>query len=379
MPYRVQVVDGRVDPPGTAPTWQSRMELPFISGSWARKRNGGAGGQIVINTRAEQFKGVQRLPVWPWQSWVVIEWRASSAAAWHVVYAGVITDASYDWASKQLSLSHADIWQIFQRRLVTNDRTNDIATTSVSWSGLSAGTLVKRIVQNAMDGKGSPLVYALPIRYPTDVAGSKKLKVYGYNFEIAADLINDLIEDEDGPDIDFRPRWSQDNTLEWVLEVNANKSDIWDFDLDVEQGSVLSMVYKLDGSDLCTKMYGAGEGTERRTLVRQSDHNDTNYLAMEDVMKFSSVSELDQLQSMTTGARFLRDGAIRQLDMKIRADGSPRLNELSLGGSLRWKANNDPWLVSGWHEWEVIEFSGNLANEEITLVTQEMEGRAADQ
>lgn len=378
MPYRVQVVDGRVETPGVAPTWKSRMELPFESGSWSRKRNGGAGGQLTINTLDERFQGVQRLPIWPWQSWVVIEWRHPSSATWHVVYAGVITEDSYDWASKKITISHQDVWSIFDQRIVTTDRTNDIAGSQVTWSGLSKATMIKRIIQNITNGFGSPLMYEFPFVLPADEAGTEALTVYGYNFEKASDLINDFIQDDGGPDIDFRPRWSNSGSLEWVVEVNANKSRVWDYDLDADQASVENLTYKLSGSALCIKVYGAGEGSERRTLVRQSDHNESNYLAMEDSEKFSGVKDLTKLQSITTGNRLGRAAAIRQIDMTVRADGSPSLNELALGGSVRWKADNDVWLTSGWHSWEVIAFSGSLTNETIKITTQDLLGPEAD-
>lgn len=378
MPYRVQVVDGRSDPPGTVPTWKPRMELPFVSGSWERKRNGGASGQLVLDSRHEKFKGTQRLPIWPWQSWVVYEWRHPSSETWHVVYAGVIVSDSYDWKSKQITISHTDVWSIFAQRIVTSDRTHNIADSKITWSGLSKATMIKRIIQNITNGFGSSQVYDFPFVLPSDVSGSEALTVYGYNFEKASDLINDYIEDDNGPDIDFRPRWSSSGALEWVMEVNANKNDLWDYDLDADQSSVENLTYLLTGAELCVNVYGAGEGTERRTLVRQSKHDEANYLAMESSEKFSGVKSLDKLQTMTTGNRLGRAAAIRQIDMTVRADGSPRLNELSLGGSIRWKADDDVWLTEGWHAWEVIALSGNLTDELVNITTQDMLGPEAD-
>ncbi len=331
---------------------------------------------MVVDTWDERFKGVQRSPIWPWQSWVVVEWCHPDSEAWHVVYAGVITEVRYSWASKKITIQHSDIWALWERRIITGDRTNDIASSKIAWSGLSKATMIKRVLQNAIDPKGSPLYYDMPILFPADVSGSESLTVYGYNFDKAADLINDFIEDETGPDIDFRPRWSTDGRLEWVMEVNPNISRVWDYDLDAEQTSVVEMQYVLAADSIRNKVYGAGEGSERRTLVRQSDNNTTPYPALEDSVKFSSVKDLSKLQSMTTGDRQARDGAIRQVDMTVRADGSPRLSELAVGGSIRWKADKDTWLLSGWHTWELIAFSGSLTDEQIKLTTQEMEGRA---
>ena len=375
MPYRVQVVDGAVGEGYVPPTWRPRMELPFTSGSWARNRNRGARGQITVDARHPAFAGTQRTPVWPWASWVAIEWQAASFTRWNLVYAGVITEAQYDWASKQITFSHEDIWSLWARRLVTNDRTNQIAKAKVSWSGLSKGTLIKRILQNATSAFDAGRYYDMPIVYPADVTGSNSLEVYGYNFETAESLINDLIEDEDGPDIDFRPRWSSEGTLEWVLEVNANKSLVWDYDMDADQTGVESMVYRLNADSITNVMYGTGEGTEVDTLVRQSKSVGIPYPALEGTESFSNTKSLDKLQSQLTEARRAVDGAIRQLDMTVYANREPYLSDLRLGGSIRWKADKDTWLLSGWHPMELIGFSGSLTDEKVDLVIQSMEGR----
>ena len=382
MPYRVLVVDGRVEVPGVPPTWKVRMELPYVSGSWERKRNGGSSGQVVVHTRDEMFEGTQRLPVWPWQSWIVIEWRPRNSNSWSIVYAGVITEAAYEWHTKKLTLSHTDIWALWEHRVITGNRTNDIASSKVSWSNLSAGTLIKRILQNATTPFGSTMMYSVPIVYPPDVAGTQSFTVYGYNFEKAGALINGIITDENGPDVDFRPRWSANRTLEWVLEINANKGQlIAEYNLGADESNIVEMTYRLNGGYLCAKMYGAGEGTERRTLVRQSDNETTEYLAMEDVVKFSGISNLTRLQSMTTSARQARDGAIRQTDMSVMIDKDQPLTNLALGGLVGYYVDErkDPWMLAGWHRVELIGYAGNLTSEKVHLTIQDMEGRAADQ
>ena len=375
MPYRVWVVDGAVGEGYAAPSWRKRLELPFKSGSWARNRNRGGSGSVVVDTRHPAFAGVERTPVWPWASWIVIEWQAPGSSVWHLVYAGVITECAYDWESKELTLAHTDIWELWKRRIVTGDRSNQIAKSKITWSNLSAGTLVKRIVQNAVNPHGVGRYYGMPIVYPADVSGAQDLEVYGYNFETADDLIRDIIDDDDGPDIDFRPRWSSSGTLEWVLEVNANKNLVWDYDMDVDHPAVASMSYRLNAEEVTNVLYGTGEGTEVDMLVRQSLADGIPYPALEDVENFSNEKSLTRLQARSTGSRRAKDGAIRQLDMSVFADRGPFLSELRLGGSIRWKANNDPWLLSGWHPMEMIGYSGNLTDEKVALTLQSMEGR----
>lgn len=354
------------------------MEVKAKSGSWARARNTGRSGECTIQANdPDHFLGTQRTPVWPYQNWVVVEWAPPGSLAWKILYAGVITKPVYSWASKTLTLPHTDIWAFWPKRHVLPDRSNDLASKKITWTGLSAGTIAKRAVQAGLDGQGSPLNYGLPIVFPADVAGSITRPVYGYNVETVQDILDEVMESDGGPDIDFRPRWSSEGTLEWVMEMNANKSLVFDYNLDAEQTPVVDMKYALDGSRLSNKVYGLGEGSEKKMLVRQSSGDLSPYPALESTASFKEINKLDRLQARATGARKALDGAIRQVNMTVRADGPPSVTDLRLGATIRWKADKDSWLLSGWSSgWELIEYSGSMTEGNIDMSFQEMEGRS---
>lgn len=370
MGYRVQLVDGR--------SFRPTMEVKPVSGSWSRARNIGRGGNCTIQANdPDYFLGTQRTPVWPFQQWIVVEWAPPGSLVWKILYAGIITEAVYSWAGKSLDLAHSDLWVFWPKRVVTPDRSNDLASKKITWTGHSAGTIAKKAIQAGLNAQGSPLNYALPIVFPADVAGTHDRTVYGYNFETVQDILDEVMESDEGPDIDFRPRWSTGGTLEWVMEVNANRTVVFDYNLDADQTPVTSMTYKLAGMGLSNKVYGLGEGSEKKMLVRQSSGDLSPYPALESTASFKEINKLDRLQARTTGARKALDGAIRQVDMTVKDDGPPRVTDLLLGSTIRWKADKDSWLLSGWSSgWELIEYSGQMTGGDVKLAFQEMEGRA---
>lgn len=368
MPYRVQIV--------SAETWRPLMEVKPLSGSWSRARNAGRGGQMTVQVRGDEYaQDVRRLDTWPFQRWVVVEWASPGSEDYRVLYAGAILNPRYSWLTGQLSISHTDIWAMWTRRLVLASRTASAATEHLKWTGMSLGMLAKRAVAAGLDPRESHLNYALPVVLPADVPGTVDRTVYGYNFETVQDLLDEVLESEAGPNIDFRPRWSSEGTLEWVMEFNANGSVVFDYDLDAEDSPVKDLEYALDGSHLANFLYGVGEGSEKKTLVRISDAQETPYIALEDVESFKEVSKLDRLQRLTTGSRLARDGAIRTMTMKVTADGPPKVTDLRVGASVRWKAEVDKYFLSGWSVgWELLEYGGSFGSEEINLVFQDFEG-----
>lgn len=369
MPYRIQVVDGA--------TWRPTMELKPTSGPWARARNSGRGGQLVVQTKDEHFVGTQRLPVWPVQNWIVVEWAPVGSFEWKILYAAIITEAAYDWVTKNLTLSHTDLWHFWDRRFVLADRANTLASSKIVWTNVSAMTLAIRAVKAGLDGHGSPLTYAMPIVFPSETAGTIDRTIYGYSLETVRDILDDVMESENGPDIDFRPRWSSTGTLEWVMEFNANRDVVFDYDLDADQTPVTSMTYQISGSHLANKVYGLGEGTEKKMLVRQSTHDSSPYPALELDESFREVKKVDQLQKRTTGARLTSGITVRQVTIKVQAEGPPSVKDLRLGAKVYWKADSDSWLLSGWSAgWEIIEYSGSMTSDDISLVFQEIEGAA---
>lgn len=355
MTYRVVLVE--------AGTWKQRMDLTPLSGPWARGLNAGKSGQMTLQA-GDLDEAFIVIPdtTWPLLNWVVIEWDGTP------VYAGVVTDTEYDWKTKQVTLSHSDIWWYWSKRFVLNDRTSNFPKGSIDWSGLRGATLAKRAIQAGLNG-GSDPDYALPIVFLGDgAAGSMSRTVHGYNLETVLDVLEELMEADDGFDLDFVPSWSSSGTLQLVMAVNSFKDRVLEWDLDAEDTPVQSLKFRVAGSGITTGIYGVGEGSEKNMLAHVNRVSGTAYPALETMASFKEINTVARLASRVRGLRRASSGAMRQVDMSVLASGSPGLGSFHLGSLVRWRAENDTWLPSGWSEnWELLEMSGNVSSNEVSM------------
>lgn len=355
MAYRVVLVENG--------TWKQRMELTPLSAPWSRELNTGSSGRMVLQAGdPEEPSIVIPATTWPLNNWVVIEWDGTP------VYAGIITDTEYDWKTKQVTLSHSDLWWFWSRRFVLSDRTSTFPKSSISWSGLRPLSMAKRVIEAGMNG-GSDPNYALPIVFPPDgAAGAWSRTVYGYNLETVQDILDELMESEYGFDLGFRPQWSAAGTLEFGVDVDAFKSNVLEWDLDAEETPVQSLKFRVAGSGISTGIYGVGEGSEKNMLTYMSPVRGTTYPALETMESFKEINTIPRLAARVLGVRHRSSGAMRQVDATVLASGSPGLHEFRLGSLVRWRAESDTWLPSGWSEdWEVLRMSGDTASEEVSM------------
>jgi len=81
-----------------------------------------------------------------------------------------------------------------------------------TWSGMHLGTIGKRIVQQSMTWPGGNL----PIVFEADKPGTAERTYKGAELPKIGQMLQNLTEVEDGPDIAFRPEWTSDRLgVQW--------------------------------------------------------------------------------------------------------------------------------------------------------------------
>jgi len=311
---------------------------------------------------------VTRAVTWPLETMVVVE------SDNRIEFAGFVTTSKYSWKSQQVNLSLNDIWWIFGKRFLLDNRTSLLTQSQLDFDGVDNRTLAKRAIEFGTNEDSLPDYY-LPIVLPADSSGTINRRVYGYDMETIQDLLDEAMDSEDGVDLDFRPRWAADGTLEWVMETNANKTKYLEWDLDAADHNVTEYEFTVEGQGIGNIVYGLGEGSEVDMKVHAAKTPDSVYLALERSVSFKDVKNTDTLRRRTLGEMVPTNGAIRQISMTINGDDRPNVGDLHLGSTVRWKADNDPWLLSGWSgEWELLEYSGSMTDSEVKLEFQGREG-----
>lgn len=358
MAYRVTVVDGA--------SFMPVYDLPLDTMPWKRAWNTGHQGSLSFKvSAAEDAPELERTRIWPLEYWLVVQWNNTP------VYAAIITDHKYNWKSRTVTVSYADIWWFWDRRHVLGNRSSDAGTYSMDWNNISYRTLAKRAVEYGIAGPG-PLVWDLPIVLPSETSGTLDRTVQGYQFETVKEVLDEAA-DAGGLDIDFRPRWASDGSLQWVMEFSSDGSFLY-YDMDAAEHPVLDLDYQVVGSRFANHVYARGEGSEVDMLVRQSSKpTATLYPALERVIDGKSVDKAERLQALVTAERTSHDAMIRQTSLKVHADGPPHVGEFRLGAKVHWRHANDPYLPTIWHEQTLIEFSGSL-DKEVDLVMTDWGG-----
>lgn len=355
MSYRVVLVDGR--------TWKQRMDLTPVSAPWSRGLNNGKTGQMTLQAGdADEPYIIIPDTTWPLNNWVVIEWNGRP------VYAGIITDTEYDWKTKQVTVSHADLWWFWERRFVLNDRTSTFPKDIINWSGLRPVNMARRVIEAGVNGGADPH-YGIPLVFPPWGAdGGNSRTVYGYNLETVKDILEEIIEADSGFDLDFRPQWSATGTLEFGVDMDAFKGNVLEWDLDAEDTPVRDFKFQVAGSGITTGIYGVGEGSEKNMLAYMDPVRGTSYPAIETMASFKEINTVPRLAARVKGIRRASSGAMRQINAVVAASGAPSLEDFRLGALVRWRAESDTWLPSGWSEdWELLEMGGDATSDDVSM------------
>lgn len=359
MSWKVWVLSGE--------TFDGRVQVPAQTFPWARSMNTGEGGSASFHLgdpRVAEVVGLQSL--YPGRKLLVAEHNDK------IIYAGFINDHDYDRDSLELSVSHADIWWRLERLKVLGDRSDAAARQKLDFKNLSLGTLAKRMVQAGINGLPANK-YHLPIVFPPDTAGTESRTVFGYEMASVASKLTELIETEDGPNIDFQPRWTADFGIEWVMRIGDLATKKWEWNFDAASPGAFGLKVKTNVDNVANKVYGLGEGSEVDSHLFVTDDLATStFPALERVDSFSDARTPAELRARTRESHRGQNQGINQIGFSILADGAIPVEELVVGGIAHWGITTDPYISKGWRNWPVIKFSGSLGNT-VALDFQDLE------
>lgn len=342
-------------------TWADKIELDVDDLPWEQAMNAESSGRSKFILSDPDVAEVTRLEdLYPGTRCLVVEYSGV------VMYAGMIWEADYERDTQELTIDHSDvIWSLLPLRLISEVRDQNLVGWKKIYTGMSYRTLIKRMVQLATTGSAR----YLPIVFPDDVAGASKRTYYGYNTDIALDVIREILDQDTGPDLDFRPRWAADGSLEWVMRCGDLTAQTVEVDFTADDPGARGLGIKTSASELATQVFAVGEGSGLKMKVRESQSaNIADYPQMERVEQFKNIKETDDLYQAAVSELVSRNGTIRQLrcELDLRSDAwTPAM--LQPGMVLRWYIRDDPYFVTGWREWVVLKYSGNTSDDWVKL------------
>jgi hypothetical protein len=348
-------------------TWGGKIEMPAFDFTGGRKLNAKSQGVAVFNIGDPGvLEAVTITSIAPWERMLVAEWDGNA------VYAGLIVGSRQNQDAQTVTVRHVDIWWLWEHRHVLTVRGDgDQSAPPITYNNRTLATHANLVVNRAMFGLPTER-YDLPLIMNADVAGDEDRTYYGYKFMSVADALEEIINTEGGPDVDFDTQWDDGTeTFRWVMRSGELTQGLWEWDATAAQKEVFGLELDTDASNVTDRMIGAGEGSERDLLVRDADSFLRAAPALERVESYD-IADGAQLQSRVNADLAATDQYTQQMSFRIPVNGDVKVSELILGGTARVKSSGLIFLTADWHDWRLIGF--DFDRDWITLQLQQIGG-----
>lgn len=342
------------------------------SGSWSIELNKTESGSITVpKARLRQIE-----PAWwnPGAGGVVYAYHQPNGTVIPWV-AGVITGWP-DETDDNLTLDWSGPRKILSQRIITED---------LKLTGMSLGTIAWEIVKHLMARKPAG---GLPIVHGTDeedtLTGADHTRTYdGWNVSNndGDKRLTELSGVENGPDIMFRPRWTDDTqrAFEWVMvhgtEGRPPIAQTWypDFDTTGARSGITDVKITSSADAVVNRVWatGAGEGAAvARTYAEDLSSLRHRVPFTERVITDNDQADTAKLLVKAKGELAASLHMVDQVDFSTRADspkyplGSYFVGDNGLVTMRGWIA-----IPDGTRPMRILKMSGNL-DEKISLSFQ---------
>jgi len=329
--------------------------------SWERKLNGIGTGNVSFvmdgigsGSHAAARRDDRRKLLVPWSRTIVRCWADNP------VYAGVFTNPDVDGAKGTVTFRHAEFRELLKHRTTvgvggyTPKRRQVFKNESLA---SLAGRLIRMAVEGPRPNYGLPLV--LP---PVGMAGTEDRTWADYDLSYIEDELSEIQDDDGGPDIDFVPRWSADDRLEWVPRIGNLGGGLLEWNLTAPKTPLAGLTLQGNATEQANVVYASGDGSEEKLLVR-SAWATTDVPALERVESYSQLKNGRALQSHADAEVLSRQKPPSDWPFSMLADGNPGVLDLKLGQQHRVYVKDDPWIIDGWKDdVRLVGYSGDTTN-----------------
>ena len=378
---------------GDMRTGRRLLDLPVTSGPWERNRNAAGTINPTVNLADPAVRALDLQNVTaPGKTFCAVLDGDT------FLEAGPIWRRRVDTTARTLTFAAAGMWTYFDHRVLLPlaaratafyiqdpapeaKRGDTIPNPALDTNlvGLSLGTIAKRWVQQSQQWTGGNV----PIVFQPDEAGVHERNVPAVELKVIGAMLQDLTEVENGPDIEFRPQWTNDHLgVQWLLRHGTNAQPrlrsssvhLWDF--SVTNPSAKGLVIDEDATAMVDTVWTTGGRSANTALINYA-HSDAlaaaGYPMLEDVD--SSHSTVSRMSTLTGyGRERLRvDSRPRQFfTFDTATDRSPFLNDLNVGDLADIKIGRHDWLPRGRYRTEIATIGGDHVGRFVRVTTGEV-------
>lgn len=250
----------------TGKIWAS---VPVSSSQWSLKINAPGNISCGIPINSEELEGLDI-------NTGTLENRMSLGVSFkeNIIEAGPILDRNYDSDTEVLEIQAEGLWSLFNARKVLPPwaqvpGAQKITSAVQTFSNQSLRSIARGLARLGEEGppNGSG---QLPIWYTVGVESGAFTKSYnGFDLKWVGKVLTELTEEEDGPDLRFRPRFRSDNPtfVEWVFEAGTpllrQAGPNWKWDGTTPGTGVVGFSAASDGRNMAARAWRPGQGQEQ--------------------------------------------------------------------------------------------------------------------
>lgn len=352
------------------------LDLPYLKADWTGEFNG---AETVTATVGVNDRRIQKLDLYnasiPGRTALIIEDQG-------VTNGGPIWTRHYDRDAGTVELSGKGLWSYFDHRTLlplmkdTDKLANSDGTANTGFDtnikNTSYQTIAKRWIQQSLTWTGGNL----PITFEDDMAGTYERNIKGAELKLIGDLLINLTEVQNGPDIRFQPRLTTDGLgYEWLLKtgkprLTGNTTTIWDTSLP--GNTVSDLTISQDANDLANIVWETGGAASDQAIIeRATDHSFTGlgFPLLEKVESLSS-SVTDHKTALAHAVETIRTSTRPLNTWQFSVQRDQRLGEYDVGHDCGLIIRNDQFgIPDGLHKLRIMTLRGSSDSDKIEITT----------
>lgn len=343
----------------------------LVSSDWGRGDQKTRRARIKLNARRSQSSW-RNLIVGPafWDRTLVILFDGVP------IYAGLIVAApSYDFANEVVTVAHVDLSVLLGRRWMhgvgpSTGGGGYVPTGTFSVSGVSLRGAIRAILQRTYLDPISA-AWPVPVDLPAAESGSFSKTWYFYEFQNAEDMVQEITDREDGPDLDLRPYLTSAGKLRWEQRIGTPRlsGSTRTIMLSAPKNAATMADVNLDGVNTATGIHFPGKGSEQDMRVGSAAAPVSAGLARDTIFTDKNDDSVSSLSSKAKGRLDALTSATEQWSLNVAASKLPPTS-IQPGSTIRTHTVDTLWVPGGWKNHRVIGFEGAYGRDVFSLIVE---------
>jgi hypothetical protein len=284
---------------------------------------------------------------------------------------------------KSITFDAKGIRAMLARRLIIQELSDwsGLNKTTLSFEGLSLGTIAKEVVKWAQKKPGGSLPIAFPLEdelWPNDDADHTR-NYRGFNLQnINGDqILTKLSEVTNGPDIMFKPRLLRQNQLVFDMwhgterdpRIFQSEMKVWD--TTAERNDISGITIINTGVYMTQRVFSLGAGQDEGQMITVSSNLaaiDAGYPLVETVVQTSDSENADVVRAHGDSSLNANLGPLKEIQMNVRGDGINQFGSFWPGDVCEVVIKDWVALPDGKYRMRILNMTGdNSVNTRLSL------------